>query len=84
MSRPDDPLSAGEDRLDVSLNGETRRIQAGTTITALVATLRGIGDEPASGVAVALNEEVVPRSLWASTRLAAHDRVEVLVPTQGG
>ena len=31
-----------------------------------------------SGLAVAVNDEVVPRSRWASTALQAGDRVEVL------
>jgi sulfur carrier protein len=36
------------------------------------------------GIAVALNGEVVPKSLWDSTRLTESDRVEVLVAAQGG
>jgi thiamine biosynthesis protein ThiS len=39
---------------------------------------------PASGVAVALNECVVPRSQWASTELTAGDRLIVLRAAQGG
>jgi len=38
----------------------------------------------ASGVAVALNDEVVSRGAWASTPLADGDRVEVLTAVQGG
>lgn len=36
------------------------------------------------GSAVARNAEVVPRSAWATTRLADGDRVEVLTVAQGG
>lgn len=36
------------------------------------------------GVAVAVNQEVVPRSEWISTRLADGDRVEILAAAQGG
>jgi sulfur carrier protein len=36
------------------------------------------------GVAVAVNGEVVPRSTWATSRLADGDAVEVLTAAQGG
>ena len=37
-----------------------------------------------SGVAVALNGVVVPRSSWGDTTLADDDSVEVLTAVQGG
>ncbi|HEV2310652.1 MAG TPA: sulfur carrier protein ThiS [Acidimicrobiia bacterium] len=43
----------------------------------------GLGRDP-RGVAVALNEDVVPRGDWPRTRLRAGDRVEVLRAAQGG
>jgi len=36
------------------------------------------------GVAVAVNEEIVPRSRWDATTLHDGDRVEVLTAAQGG
>lgn len=36
------------------------------------------------GVAVAVNGEVVPKSRWASTRLAAGDRIEIVTAAAGG
>ena len=36
------------------------------------------------GVAVAVNDEVVSRSRWTTTRLAEDDRVEILTAKQGG
>ncbi|MFI1247652.1 sulfur carrier protein ThiS [Streptomyces anulatus] len=66
--------------VSVSVNGEARAVPAGTDLDALVATLT-----PArSGVAAAVNESVVPRGLWATTRLGEGDRVEVLTAVQGG
>ncbi|PKT70019.1 thiamine biosynthesis protein ThiS [Streptomyces populi] len=66
--------------MNVVVNGERRRIAAGTALDALVATLT-----PApSGVAAALNETVVPRAQWSSTALREGDRVEVLTAVQGG
>jgi len=40
--------------------------------------------QAASGIAAAVNGEVVRRASWPSTRLAAGDEVEVLVAVQGG
>jgi sulfur carrier protein len=37
-----------------------------------------------SGVAAAVNGEVVRRGAWASTQLADGDQVEVLTAVQGG
>jgi sulfur carrier protein len=37
-----------------------------------------------SGVAAAVNGEVVPRSSWAGTVLRDGDRVEVVTAVQGG
>ncbi|MCX5133669.1 MULTISPECIES: sulfur carrier protein ThiS [unclassified Streptomyces] len=66
--------------MNIVVNGERRRITAGTALDTLVATLT-----PApSGVAAALNETVVPRAQWSSTALAEGDRVEVLTAVQGG
>ena len=39
---------------------------------------------PGSGVAVAVDGEVVPRAEWAATALADGARVEVLTAVQGG
>ncbi|NLU67652.1 sulfur carrier protein ThiS [Streptomyces sp. HNM0574] len=66
--------------LDVSVNGEVRRVPAGVTLDRLVATL----STAPSGVAAAVNEAVVPRGQWAGLRLAEGDRVEVLTAVQGG
>jgi sulfur carrier protein len=52
-----------------------------TTVASLVERLAGPAPR---GVAVAVNDDVVPRSAWAGTRLADGDRVEVLTATQGG
>lgn len=64
----------------VSVNGEPRALAPGTTVAALVATMT----TATKGVAVAVNEDVVPRSAWPVTVLGAGDRVEVLTAVQGG
>ena len=37
-----------------------------------------------SGVAVALNNQVVPKQAWADTPLAEHDSILIITATQGG
>ena len=64
----------------ITVNGEVEELDAGTTVTDLVARHR----ESPRGVAVARNEAVVPRSQWAATALADGDRIEILTAAQGG
>lgn len=66
--------------MNIRINGEERTTPDGTTLDALVATLT----TAPSGVAVAVNETVVPRGDWADTHLDDGDRVEVLTAVQGG
>ena len=66
----------------IVVNGEERAMPADGAILALLADL---GIDPAErGVAVAVNGEVVPRQDWASKRLTAGDRVELVRAVQGG
>lgn len=66
--------------LEVTLNGEPRRLDPASTLESVVELL-GCGRR---GVAVAINSEVVPRSSWATTTVVSGDRIEVLRAAQGG
>ena len=66
--------------MKIVLNGDTTTMAGGATIGAMV---DGLG-KGRKGVAVAVNDEVVPRSRWDKTALTDHDRVEVLTASQGG
>jgi sulfur carrier protein len=68
--------------MDVLVNGEERSLESGTTVADLVASLGAPAD--GRGVAVAIETEVVPRSLWGTTELMPGARVEVLIAVQGG
>jgi len=66
----------------IELNGRPCELPEGATLADAV---REAGAEQAArGVAVALDGEVVPRSEWAATLLAAGGKVEVLAAIQGG
>ena len=68
--------------MTVTVNGEPARVASGTTVSAL---LSGLGHDPSgAGIAVAVNGEVVPRGVWATTELGEDDRIEVLGAAQGG
>jgi sulfur carrier protein len=66
--------------LTVTVNGEVRDIPPGATLEQLV---RLLTDAP-SGIAAAVNGEVVPRRAWAGTPLADRDQVEIVTAVQGG
>ena len=64
----------------ISLNGQPREVPAPWQITDLVADLGFTGKR----VAVEVNGEIVPKSRYGSTCLAADDRVEVVIAVGGG
>lgn len=66
--------------IELTVNGAPTTLAEPTTVDALVAA----HCESPKGVAVARNEEVVPRSRWADTAVAAGDRIEILTAAQGG
>jgi sulfur carrier protein len=61
----------------LTVNGDDRHLADGASVADLVGERR-------RGVAVAVNDEVVPQSLWPHTALRDGDRVEVLNAQQGG
>jgi sulfur carrier protein len=66
--------------MNVTVNGTADDLPADTSVDDLVARL-GRGR---SGIAVAVNDEVVPRSRWSTVALVDGDRVEILTAAQGG
>jgi sulfur carrier protein len=68
--------------MTIWLNGEERELPVGLTLAAAVeaaGTPRG-----RSGIAAAVDGEVVPRDRWDQTELADGQRVEVVQAVQGG
>ena len=66
--------------VQVKLNGEPRELPDGSTIAQAVAVLTAA----ATGVAAAVNGNVVPRGSWTVTLLRDGDQVEVVTAVQGG
>lgn len=66
--------------MKLHVNGEPHDVAEKLSVDDLVTAL-GIERR---GVAIAVGDEVVPRSTWAERRLADGDRVEILTIAQGG
>lgn len=62
------------------VNGDPHRVPSDSTVAELIDAL---GLETRR-VAIAVNRDVVPRSAFATHRLAADDRVEILEAVGGG
>ncbi len=65
----------------LNLNGQVRRVPQDSSIPDLLAIL---GFEGGRGVAVAVDGEVIPRSIWDGFDVTDGMRVEVLRAVQGG
>ncbi|HEX3466816.1 MAG TPA: sulfur carrier protein ThiS [Candidatus Elarobacter sp.] len=66
--------------MTILVNGEGRDVADGTTLDSLLDVI-GVRRD---GTAVALNDDVVPRTRHASTALHEGDRLEIIVAVAGG
>lgn len=66
--------------MQITLNGRPRQATDDISLTELVHQV----SDRVTGIAVALNSEVVPRGSWDATVLSAGDRVDVVTAVQGG
>jgi sulfur carrier protein len=67
--------------IEIKVNGEVTPVAAATLAELLASRSVPINGR---GIAVALNETVVPRAKWPETRLESGDRVEIVRPIVGG
>jgi sulfur carrier protein len=64
----------------IVINGEDREVPDQMSLERVVAAIT----TSATGIAVAVNGEVVRRASWSSVALAPGDEIEVLTAVQGG
>ena len=64
----------------IVINGKRHEVSEAVSLERVVATI----STSATGIAVAVNGEVVRRASWPTVTLAAGDEVEVLTAVQGG
>jgi sulfur carrier protein len=68
------------DAIQVRVNGETKQLPTGTSVRAL---LDQLGLNPGR-VAIEYNLEILPKTRWEETRVAAGDRLEIVQFVGGG
>ncbi|MHB1891545.1 MAG: sulfur carrier protein ThiS [Acidimicrobiales bacterium] len=62
------------------MNGEVNELLPGTTVADVVRA----SSPSKTGIAVARNSAIVPRSEWTSTLVEDGDRIEILTAAAGG
>jgi thiamine biosynthesis protein ThiS len=68
----------------ITVNGESREVEAGTTLAMLVLQIAGESGRDQRGIAIERNLEIVPKSEHAGTVIEAGDRIEVVQFVGGG
>ena len=66
--------------MKLNVNGKEQDVPEGLTLAELAEILQ----TPAQGVAVAVENQLVPRARWTETRLKENDRIVVIKAACGG
>lgn len=66
--------------MEITLNGQLKTLDGVNTVAALVESLGYAGKR----IAIERNGEIVPKSTYASTPIAAGDQIEIVVAVGGG
>jgi sulfur carrier protein len=67
--------------MEIQINNEPKLVNSGTTIFDVVYTVLQLNP---AGMAVALNDSVVPKSHWETTTLQSNDKILVIKACSGG
>lgn len=67
--------------MEIFVNNQPIQTEEQTSLLSLVYSQVG---ENSKGLAVAINEEVIPKNEWDKTILNQHDQVLIIKATQGG
>jgi sulfur carrier protein len=68
--------------MDLFVNGDRRSFDDVQTLADVLERLEVRTDQ--GGVAVAVNDDVIPKSRWRTAALKPDDRIEVIHAVQGG
>ncbi|MXV78129.1 sulfur carrier protein ThiS [Candidatus Poribacteria bacterium] len=68
--------------MQIRLNGEVKNVEAQINIRELLIELEL--DPEQSGIAVAINREVISKTLWTETEICENSEVEIIRAVQGG
>jgi sulfur carrier protein len=67
--------------MTIQINDEQKVVPEGTTVNDVVSSILQLNS---AGMAIAINDSIVPRHLWASSQLQTNDRVLVIKAASGG
>lgn len=67
--------------MEIIFNSTSKQIKDSATVLHLVQELLG---EKLKGIAVAVNEKIIPKTEWDNVALKSKDNVLVIKATQGG
>lgn len=68
--------------MDFTINNEPITVTQNTVSLAQALELKGI--RHAKGIAVAVNQKIVPQSSWKHQAIHPHDHILIITATQGG
>jgi thiamine biosynthesis protein ThiS len=68
--------------MSIHVNGKAQECSADETLEGLAARI--VRSSDLRGIAIILNDEVVPRTRWKEIKLVAESRIEILRATAGG
>ena len=67
--------------MEITVNSQPRTIQSQASLLQL---LEAINSASQKGIAVAVNETVIPKTEWENFQLSNNDKVLIIKATQGG
>ena len=73
-------MNSSQEKIDVSINEKTQSFSQDTTLQTMLSQLT-IAE---NGIAIAINEQIIPKTNWATTKLNNNDKILIITATQGG
>jgi len=68
--------------MNIKVNGEIKEVSPGLTLHQLLLDLEIDPSRP--GIAVAIDQEVIPRTQWQETEIQPDSEIEIIRAAQGG
>ena len=68
--------------MNIKVNGETKEVPPGLTLYQLLLDLEIAPARP--GIAVAIDQEVIPRTQWEEVEIQPDSEIEIIRAAQGG
>ena len=68
--------------MNIKVNGETKEVSPGLTLHQLLLDLEIAPSRP--GIAVAIDQEVIPRTQWEEVEIQPDSEIEIIRAAQGG